>query len=83
MSHNHSSTHHHNTQTSNHKITLSAQEQARTSASQTKTFQLQRQDPKIESKSHLCITICGSRAGWRPPRETTPRMLTLVGWSGC
>jgi hypothetical protein len=87
MSQNHSSTHHHNTKTSNPKITttitLSTQEQALNSASQTKTFQPQRQDLKIESESHLRITICGGRAGWRPQTNTTPLPLILVGWFGC
>ena len=86
MSHNHSSTHHHNTKTSNHKITtkitLSAQERALNSASQTTKSQSQLQDPKIESKSHLRITICGGRAGCHPPRNT-PLVLILVGWLGC
>ena len=87
MSHNHSSTHHHNTKTSNHqittKVTLSTQEQALNPASQTTKYQPQLQDPKIESKSHLRITICGGRAGWRPQINTTPPELILVGWLGC
>ncbi len=87
MSQNHSSTHHHNTKTSNHKITtkitLSTQERALNSASQTKTFQPQPQDPKIESKSHLRITICGGRAGWRPQINTAAPVLIFAGWLGC
>ena len=87
MSQNLGSTHHHSTRSSNHtittKITFSTHEQVLDRASQTKTVQPQRQDPKIESKSHLRITICGGRAGWRPPLNTTPLVLILVGWLGC
>jgi hypothetical protein len=76
MSHNHSTTHPHNNKTSNHnintKITLSAQEQALNSASQTTKSQPQLQDPKIESKSHLGITIQRwARAVARDPVKIT------------
>lgn len=38
---------------------------------------------KIKKESHLRITICRGRAGWRPQLNPMPVVLILVGGSGC
>lgn len=87
MSKHHEQDHLHDTstnnQTTNQRSTPSTPEHEINSATQTMKFQPQRQNPKIHNEAHLCILICGGRAGCRLPREITPRVLILVGWVGC
>ena len=77
MSHNHSSTHHHNTKTSNHKITtkttLSTQERPLNPASQTTKYQPQPQDQRSNrSHTYASRSVGVARAGARRSTPTRP-----------